>query len=97
MILEISTLVGVLDGVEPLPRVRSMIASTRLRRAMRSSSSFFSRSSISLRNLKINKVVAMIKKNKKKKNKKQKTKKKNSWSESASKLYRPSDRHLSAK
>lgn len=60
MILKISTLVGVLDGVEPLPRVRSMIASTRLRRAMRSSSSFFSRSSISLRNLKINKVTAMI-------------------------------------
>jgi hypothetical protein len=37
-----------------------MIASTRLRRAMRSSSSFFSRSSISLRNLKISIVAAMI-------------------------------------
>lgn len=59
MMMMISTFVGVLDGVDPLPRVRSIIASTRLRRAMRSSSSFFSRSFISWRNLKIQTVLAL--------------------------------------
>ena len=59
MMMIISTFVCVLDGVDPLPRVRSIIASTRLRRAMRSSSSFFSRSFISRRILKIHTVLAV--------------------------------------
>lgn len=59
MKIKVSTLVGVLDEPDPFPRVRSMMASTRLRRAMRSSSSFFSRSSISRRNLRIHVVIAM--------------------------------------
>jgi len=59
MMMMISTFVGVLEAEDPLPRVRSIIASTRLRRAMRSSSSFFSRSFISWRILKIQTVLAL--------------------------------------
>jgi len=45
----VPTLVGVPLGVPPFVRVRSMMASTRRRRACRSSSSFFSRKSVSRR------------------------------------------------